>query len=332
MLNSNNHLLFKGIILALCIISCVHIFLTPLYEVNSERLLGKTFQDLERSLCSSNIKRKKITGRIHNCPQYGIVTVVQGGRLGNQMWEYAAVWALARRTGLEPYIPRCIKVKLDQAFSSLSVPTFEEIAHCPFEPEHFVKSLDEWNFTNQSIILPRFSLQPELVLNWHQDIRQEFTFRKSLIQKSQKVLRIASKNSTKKNVFVGLHIRRTDYFNYILKRFAAKPAHISFYMRAMKYFEEKYTSVIFIVTSDDPNWCIKHFSSKKNVYITGRSHPNTPALDLAILSSCNHSIFDYGTFGVWGAILAGGETIYYDLKQHVSAKIGEILPYWYSMH
>ncbi len=31
--------------------------------------------------------------------------------------------------------------------------------------------------------------------------------------------------------------------------------------------------------------------------------------DLALLAACNHTILSYGTFGMWGALLAGGRTI-----------------------
>ena len=27
------------------------------------------------------------------------------------------------------------------------------------------------------------------------------------------------------------------------------------------------------------------------------------------MSQCSHSIIDYGSFGVWGAVLAGGEVV-----------------------
>ncbi len=30
-------------------------------------------------------------------------------------------------------------------------------------------------------------------------------------------------------------------------------------------------------------------------------------LDLAVLSSCNHSVTTWGTFGMWAALLSGGE-------------------------
>lgn len=170
---------------------------------------SRTFMDLEQSLCTTNIKHKKLWKRGH-CPQYGIVTIMQGGRLGNQMWEYASVWAMARRTGLEPYIPRCIRLQLDRVFDSLSVPTFEEIGHCPVEIGKFVKSLDAWNYTNQGIILPKYHIQPELVITWVQDIVQEFSIKKKLLDKSQQILHLATKNRTK-HVFIGVHVRRTDY-------------------------------------------------------------------------------------------------------------------------
>ena len=44
-----------------------------------------------------------------------------------------------------------------------------------------------------------------------------------------------------------------------------------------------------------------------------------PGEDLALLSACNHTIFDYGTFGLLAAFLSGGEVIQasgYSKKEH----------------
>ena len=35
-----------------------------------------------------------------------------------------------------------------------------------------------------------------------------------------------------------------------------------------------------------------------------------PQLDLSTLASCNHTIIDYGTFGQWAAVLAGGRSVW----------------------
>ena len=32
-------------------------------------------------------------------------------------------------------------------------------------------------------------------------------------------------------------------------------------------------------------------------------------VDLAVLSLCHHTVLDYGTFGLWGALLAGGRIV-----------------------
>ena len=36
---------------------------------------------------------------------------------------------------------------------------------------------------------------------------------------------------------------------------------------------------------------------------------NSFGVDLSVLSMCNHSIVDYGTFGLWAALMAGGRII-----------------------
>lgn len=234
-----------------------------------------------------------------------------------------------RRTGLKPYVPSCIRSKLDQIFSTLSVPTFAEIAHCPVNLSSFVKSLETWRFLNESVSLPRYIVNFKSVLVLGQDINKEFTFKKELVDKSQWILRRAANRRTNL-VFVGVHIRRTDYILQIINKLKAVPASLDFFDKAMAKFEARYSEngVVFVVTSDDLFWCKKAFRGRRNVYIVAK---NPPGLDLAILASCNHSIFDYGTYGAWGALLAGGETIYYNVPRHFTGNMGPLLDNWYSV-
>ena len=40
---------------------------------------------------------------------------------------------------------------------------------------------------------------------------------------------------------------------------------------------------------------------------------NDPVMmDLLVLSQANHTVYDYGSFGFWGAVLAGGTTMLAD--------------------
>ncbi len=98
----------------------------------------------------------------------------------------------ARRTGLEPYVPRCIRRVLDEVFEDLSVPPLGYVAHCPANWAGVIKAPEYWAYTNQSILLPKFAVLPELVLSWADDIRLEFKFKRKLAETSQRVLQMAA--------------------------------------------------------------------------------------------------------------------------------------------
>lgn len=141
------NLLGLAIVLAVLIILLVHVTVLPLYEVVPGRPRRRVLGDHEQSLCSTNIKPVRLRLKHALCPRDGIVTVAQGGRLGNQMWEYASVWAVARRTGLEPFVPRCLLRVLDEVFADLSVPGMGAIAHCRVnwhDPAEYTNNPEHW--------------------------------------------------------------------------------------------------------------------------------------------------------------------------------------------
>lgn len=87
----------------------------------------------------------------------------------------------------------------------------------------------------------------------------------------------------------------------------------NFFYNAMNHYREsfgtsKFNVLIFVIVSDDLRWCKKTFENMSDVYFVSKD--NSAFLDMAILSNCNHSIIDFGTFGQWGAFLAGGQTIW----------------------
>lgn len=180
----------------------------------------------------------------------------------------------------------------------------------------------------QSIFLPRFAVLPDLVLTWVDDIRQ-------LVEASQKVLESANHllNSTAL-VYVGIHVRRTDYRDYLWRTHKMFLAHEDFFIEAMNYFCKKFGSnVAFLVVSDDPGWCRRNLlKGPSDVFVVSKGGVTSPGQDLAIMAACNHSIIDYGTFGVWGAILASGETILYNITNHSSIRVSELLPDWNVMN
>ena len=80
---------------------------------------------------------------------------------------------------------------------------------------------------------------------------------------------------------------------------------------AIKYFENKYAHVIFVVASDDKPWC--HFNLKANNSMQ-MSNFSTWKHEFVLLCSCDHIIMTVGTFGWWaGWIISqkGGEVLYF---------------------
>jgi hypothetical protein len=70
------------------------------------------------------------------------------------------------------------------------------------------------------------------------------------------------------------------------------------------------------------------------------SDTDTPAVHMAILSACNHSIITGGTFGWWSAYLAGGQCVWYEgyprpssllERRYMTSKQDYYLPGWIGM-
>jgi galactoside 2-L-fucosyltransferase 1/2 len=77
----------------------------------------------------------------------------------------------------------------------------------------------------------------------------------------------------------------------------------------MQWYREKFAEkLIFLIVSDEPEWCRENLLDNDDVVMATKS----PEHDFALLAMSNHTIIDYGSFGFWGAVLSslrGGHTI-----------------------
>lgn len=111
--------------------------------------------------------------------------------------------------------------------------------------------------------------------------------------------------------FVGVHVRRGDYLAQYNVDKGYTVADAKFLQRSMSYFEDKYKNVIFVVSTDAKEWAGYNVRSAAHPVLYSPFEPAQPFHDLSLLSQCNRAVVTVGTFGWWGAWLAGGETIYY---------------------
>ncbi|XP_066261358.1 galactoside alpha-(1,2)-fucosyltransferase 2-like [Euwallacea similis] len=296
-----------------------------------------TFANLREYLCSKESKSRKRTFEKsavkEPCPKKHIVTYVAGGRTGNQLWKYAEIWVIVQITGLTPYDPGCVKYGVKELFENLSIPNMDNIAHCPIDFKNTtVDSMDKWN-GNQSIVLPQYKFSKAIIIPYlYRLVNEEFVFKKQLRIQAQEILREASNNVSNSELitFIGVHVRRDDYISYLDNKYHATAATNKYYLKAIGYYKNKYKRCLFIIISDDPQWCYDQFGKLQDVFVASYKRNNTAGEDLAIMAACNHSIFDYGTYGEWGAILTGGETIYKSINNKGRAT-GHIAG-WQMMH
>ena len=281
---------------------------------------------IESIMCSSpNIPIKPPPNNNIRCPQKPIVTVKQLGQLGNQIYEYISVWAIAKKTGREPYVPSCMIQELGKMFRNLPVPPLSYLAYCPL-PEHLVAAtVGNLDHSSGNIILPNYIQQPKYIAPLLGEIRQIFQFNEHIIDESQKLLHSASRGM--ENItYVGVHVRRTDFVQYLKWRFNTSLVTPDYFLKQMNVFRNKYKPIIFVVLSDDPQWCERELRGDDVVVMK----INSPAQDLAIMAACNHSIIDYGTYGMWGAVLSGGDTyVYNNLTNSAPCSLASFVPNWY---
>jgi len=161
-------------------------------------------------------------------------------------------------------------------------------------------SLDELGDKNIMLYQWTFSVE-EFNFYHHQLISEEFVFQQDMKNEAQNFLRDIVKNSSisKDFIFVSVHVRRSDFKEWMITY--AKGGFVAshkFYKSAMENYRNKYNSetstIVFVMASDDDQWCRKMFGKMSDVIYTSSATTNLskqqPTFDLAVLSNCNHSI------------------------------------------
>lgn len=234
------------------------------------------------------------------------------GRLGNQMFQYAALLGIADKTGFDIGIPlnnlntkpdgcldkftrKWIPYKLDLVdgfnipFVDSSEHTFlnhkEEVGH-HFDP-NFFSIPDGTNIKGY--------FQTEKYFEHIKDtVKDVFTFHPYIQSLANTLL---SKIPGPK---VSLHFRRGDYLG---DQHLFPILGLDYYQEAINTFTDQNYS--FVIFSDDINWCKKALGQNERLfYIEG----NSQYVDLCAMSMCNHNIIANSTFSWWGAWLNSNPT------------------------
>ena len=236
------------------------------------------------------------------------------GRLGNQMFQYAALRGIATKRGYDWVIPpdtydhkdnyglfetfEMTNVK-ESNIGFVSSDYIQENNHC-FIPEFFDECPD-------NVSIDGYFQTEKYFTHIEKEIREDFTFRKDYLFPCQEYISSLSDHP------IFLHIRRADaigreQYHPILS--------IKFFEDALEQFPEDTLCFVF---TDDIEWCKSQklfkkerflFNEKnerysyKNIDGTGKLQ-NTllPQIDLCLMSLCSGGIIANSSFSWWGAWL-----------------------------
>ena len=246
----------------------------------------------------------------------------KSGQLGNTMYQYAAMYELAKYYNRELIIDEIMARFFREAFIMNST-WFKEQRYYDRNTElpqncsaknrqHFHAISVKDYFQAPPNIYPNgyFENYNLFAHDW-EEISRLFTFRPEVLKTANELLyNITRKLPRHKSVTViGIHVRRGD------QALRTDLAPLKYFVKAVRYCRHKYKFVHFIVATTDPEWVEKKLLPFGDV--SALPQGSSPAVDMAAMTLCDHLIMSIGTYGFWAAWLGGGEIVYYDSDYHI---------------
>lgn len=239
------------------------------------------------------------------------------GRLGNQMFQYAGLRGIAKNRGFKWVIPR------PESYGDSNYGLFDCFEMSSVKEENFgyvngqSVATGQFHFSQgffdncpDNVNLHDYFQTPKYFENIEQIIRQDFTFKKAILEPCQDIIKDLDNP-------IFLHVRRGDYVNH---QHAHPVCSLEYYQKALENFDVK-TSVL--VFSDDIEWCKKQelfsddrfmFSEYNERYSQtcdtndGKQNALIPYFDLCMMSLCSGGIIANSSMSWWGAWLMNKRT------------------------
>lgn len=240
------------------------------------------------------------------------------GRLGNQMFQYAALRGIADYHGYEWMVPvpnnygtgnyglfECFNMSSvsDKNFGIFSAQTNVTTGQFHFSEGFYKKCPDNVNIHD-------YFQTEKYFKNVEALIRSDYTFKDEIVNACKEVF-----DELKKPIFI--HVRRGDYVNQPQNH---PPCPISYYEKSLKHFDDDCEVLVF---SDDINWCKEQeFFSSDRFLISefedryehlsetndGNIKSLIPYYDLCMMTMCTGGIIANSSMSWWGAWLIENPT------------------------
>lgn len=222
-----------------------------------------------------------------------VTTKLQGG-IGNYLFQIAVAYSYSRKYNKELIFSKEDTLVVHQKIDSYTNNILKNIKfnekslnYIKFNEKHF-HFHNIPNYENENVFLFGYFQSEKYFKDYEDEIRN--LFMSYDIELKEKISKILHNNNT-----CSIHVRRGDYLKY--------PNHhptqnINYFMKAIK---EMPKDSVFLIFSDDIEWCKKNFPniSEKFIFMEG----NKDYEDLYIMSKCKNNIISNSTFSWWASWL-----------------------------
>lgn len=255
-----------------------------------------------------------------------MITVRLSGGLGNQMFQYAAGLALARRhntstlldarsferDGLRQFALSCFGLRptTDTAVVKNWPPNRRGLfnfswwklrygAGVEYFRERGRISQEQITHVGPSAYLHGYWQNECYFADHAPDVRRSLQFVSDPDPANRKWL-----DQIRERDAISVHVRRSDYTTDVVNQSLYATCDLSYYAKAASFLAERTSSsAYFVVFSDDPKWCTENLSLPGETTYVSHNSGDTFFEDLRLMSACRHHIIANSTFSWWGAWL-----------------------------
>jgi hypothetical protein len=224
------------------------------------------------------------------------------GRMGNQMFQYATLYSIAKTRGYNFGVPMQRKSDnpyqsfcLNECFPNLSAKDSSTyFAKHRAQEREFTYNAGIFGIPDDSDIVGYFQSE-KYFKDYRKEILKEFTFFESIQNKATDI------RSITKEPVISIHLRLGDYKNLVGKH---PICGIDYYKNALSLVPD---DMLIVAFSDEPALARDVFDNLNRKYFLAET--NDQYTDMCLMSHCDYHIIANSSFSWWGAWLGESKKV-----------------------
>jgi len=226
----------------------------------------------------------------------------QYGRMGNQMFQYATLYSIAKTRGYDFGVPYQRKSDnayqnfcLNECFSNLSAKDSSRVfPKYQAQERNFSYNAGIFGIQDGTDIVGYFQSE-KYFKDYREQILNEFKFNEDIHEKALDI------RSVTREPVISMHLRLGDYKNLVGKH---PICGLEYYRNALKEIPE---DLFIIAFSDEPNIAKEMFDLLGRKYYLPES--NNQYVDMCAMSFCEYHVIANSSFSWWGAWLGNSKKV-----------------------